>query len=188
MNIRSIALILTLLAPMAGAVDQPVAVVDIQRVFKVLARTSDGKTTYSATAFFVGPTTLATAAHTFKKTSDQWVIKDGREVHCRLVKIDTKLDLALLECEEASASWYRLVSEITVIGFPGNQPIESNVGRIDSDRIHAKVRFTYGMSGSPIVNQYGDVEGVGVQQDMSGQGKTCKFIPASVLADFMAKK
>lgn len=161
---------------------------EVSKVFKVIARTGDGKTAYTATAFYVGPTTLATAAHTFKKTSDQWIIKDGREVRCRLAKVDIKLDLALLECDESNAAWYRLVGEVTVIGFPGNQPMESNVGKIDSDRVHAKIKFTYGMSGGPVVNQYGDVEGVAVQQDWSAQGKTCKFIPASVLADFISGK
>ena len=167
----------------------PVVVAEVQKVFKVTARTSDGKTMYTATAFYVGSTTLATAAHTFKKTSDQWIVKDGREVHCRLAKIDYKLDLALLECDEANSAWYRLVGDVMVIGFPNGGAQEASTGKICNERVYAKVgKFVPGMSGGPVVNCYGDVEGVGVQNDLGGKGNVCKFIPASVLADFLTRK
>jgi V8-like Glu-specific endopeptidase len=176
-------------APLLAA-DQaaPITAIEVQKAFKVIAHGIDNKTTYTATAFYVGPTTLATAAHTFKKTNDRWIEKDGRRVHCKLAKIDFKIDLAILECEETNAEYYKLVNVVKVIGFPMGGAMETNSGQIDSERVHVKVRFLEGMSGSPVVNEHGEVEGVGVQHDLGKDGSTCRFIPASVLAAFMAKK
>lgn len=160
--------------------------VDIQKSFKLVTRKDH--TAWSATAFFISPTRLLTAAHTFKHgTKDYWIVKDGREVHCTVLKVDTKQDIALIESDEVCASFYRLAGSLKVVGFPfGQEAIEAAPGRIDSKWLHAKVYFVPGMSGAPLVNDYGDVEGMGVEDDgpMSGHDN-CKAIPASVLAEFV---
>ncbi len=165
----------------------PVAVVqpvEVQKVFKLITRKNWEKQ-WTATAFFISPTRLVTAAHTFEKSNDQWILKDGKEVHCRVVKIDFKKDIAVLESDEACESYYRLVSTIRLIGSPHGNPVEEHTGYVDSSRIHARCYFVAGMSGCPMVNEYGDVEAMGVQGDIGGDDKDCRAIPASTLAKFV---
>lgn len=156
--------------------------VETCKVFKIVCiRSGEPSKRYSATAFFISPTRLLTAGHEVKNAVDQWIDKDGRSVRCKLLKVDFEKDVALLECDEENGSFYRLVSTITVIGFPDGKVREESGGQIDR-RIHAHVHFVPGMSGGPLVNEYGDVEGMGVENQSDYD---CKAVPASVLADFI---
>ena len=48
-----------------------------------------GKNGYdTATAFFIGTHRLLTAAHTFKYGSKPVILVDGKEIPCRLIKLD----------------------------------------------------------------------------------------------------
>ncbi len=159
---------------------------DAKKVFMLITRNT--KDAWTATAFYISTTRLLTAAHTFKKSNDQWIVKDGREVHCKIVKIDFDKDIALIECDDPCETYFRLISELKVIGFPFGNPAITSPGRIDSKRIHAHAYFVAGMSGSPLVNEYGDVEGMGVQGDLFKDKYNCRAIPASDLADFVKDK
>ncbi len=164
---------------------QTVAVqtVEIQKVFKIECK-RDGEPTkvYSGTAFYISPTRLLTAGHVLRRTIDQWIVRDGRRMQCRVIKIDTEKDIALIETDVACGSFYRLVSAIRVIGFPGDRGLEEHSGAVDLKRLHAKVYFVPGMSGGPLVNEYGDVEGMGVENETIYD---CKAIPASALNEFV---
>lgn len=156
-----------------------------ENVCKVVARNPNFKGSYMATAFFISPTRLLTAAHTFKKTNDQWVVREGREIHCKMIKIDFKKDCALLEIEEGScSSFFRLVSTVKLIGFPYGKEMETSTGSIDKE-IRAHAYFVEGMSGCPLVNDFGDVEGMGLQDDWGNGHETCHAIQASALAEFV---
>lgn len=154
-----------------------------QKVFKIL--TKKGNERWFATAFFISPNRLLTAAHTFKKSADPFIVMGDHEVHCKIIKIDFNKDIALVESDEGCESFYRLVGTMRVIGFPFGRALESPEGKVDSKRIHLHVFFVPGMSGAPLVNEYGDVEGMGVQGDILGDDHDCRAIPASTLADFV---
>lgn len=173
-------LMLCLLLPCVFAED---AKPEAQKVFKIITR--KGHESWFATAFYISPTRMLTAAHTFKKSADPFIVKDGREIHCRIIKIDFDKDIALVESEEACDAFYRLVAKMRVVGFPYGNPIVNPQGQVDSKRIHLRVYFVPGMSGAPVVNEYGDVEGMGVQGDILGDDHDCRAIPASTLSDFV---
>ncbi len=177
---KTILLIAILMFSAGAAEPKPV---EIQKAFKVVTR--NARTTWFATAFFVSKNRLLTAAHTFEKSRDPYIQKDGREIRCRIVKIDFGKDIAVLECEEENADHYRLVSKVKVVGAAGGGDVVEHDGRIDLKYIHAKVYFVKGMSGGPLINEYGDVEGMGVKGDMVGDNN-CRAIPASALASFLA--
>ncbi len=166
------------LGSLTMAEDKP----DTQKVFRLITRKGDRE--YTATAFFISPNRLLTAAHTFRHgTKDFFIDRGGREVYCKVLRVDFDKDIALLECAEACESHYRLVSTIKVVGFPGNNTVaEEAPGHIDLKHIHAHVHFVPGMSGGPLVNEYGDVEGMGVENNSDYD---CKAVPASVLAEFV---
>ncbi len=178
---KTLVLILALLSPVIYTAD---AALGPEKVCRLLTR--KGNDEWHASAFFVSPTQLLTAAHTFKKSVDQWIVKDGREVHCVIVRIDFKADIAVLECEEPSVAWYKLVGPITVVGYPFKKDLEQNELSFDT-KIHLKGKYWIGMSGAPLVDENGVVVAMGVGHDMGKDGQTCKAIPASCLAAFLAR-
>lgn len=181
---KTILMLAVLFFATAHCEDKPVP--EIQKAFKLVTRGEDVKRRWMATAFYISPNRLLTAAHTFKHGDrDQWIEKGGRDVHCKVIKIDYKLDLVLLETDETCDSFYRLVSNIKIIGFPFGNEKEEPVGKIDTKRIHLRCYFVPGMSGGPLVNEYGDVEGMGVENEGPGEERFCRAIPASVLVDFI---
>ncbi len=171
----------------ADAVAPPVSnqPIEVQKTFKLIAR--KGKDQWTATAFFISPSRLLTAAHTLRGgPKDCWIEMNGREVVCRILKVDFDKDVALIESDEQCGAFYRLVGRVKMIGFPfGKESTESPDGVIDSKRVHARVYFRPGMSGGPLVNEYGDVEGMGVQGELFKDYYNCRLIPASVLAEFI---
>ncbi len=160
--------------------------VETEKVFRLIVR-GTGNTEWHATAFFVGPTTLMTAAHTFAKANQPVIVKNGREVVCRIAKIDKKIDICLLECDEVN-EYYSITTAPRVIGFPFKMASETHTAVTDSSRLYFRARFVPGMSGGPLVDQAGFVIGMGVEHNMlKNKESSCKAIPASVLAEFLKK-
>jgi S1-C subfamily serine protease len=154
------------------------------KVVKLVTR-KDWKEQWTATAFFISPTRLLTAAHTFAKSNDQWIVLDGKEVHCHVVRVDFKKDIAVLESDKRSSDFYRLAAKIVVKGFPLGGALVEASGYIDDKRVHSKIYFSNGMSGGPVEDENGCVIGMGVQGDSEKGDDACKFIPASILAEFL---
>lgn len=179
----SVALLCSVLSAEDKPVTPPKSVTEVCKVFKIVS-IHDGESNrrHSGTAFYVSSTRLLTAAHVLKNTVSQWIVKDGHDAKCRVVRIDYNKDVALLECDEACGAYFRLVSALRIVGFPNGGEMEEASGEIDLKRLHAHCHFVPGMSGAPLVNEYGDVEGMGVENDSDYD---CKAIPASVLAEFI---
>lgn len=154
------------------------------RVVKLVTR-KDWKQQWTATAFFVSENRLLTAAHTFKNSNDQWIVIDGKEIRCKVVKIDFKKDIAVLESDARASAFYRLSSKVFVKGFPLGGDLVKSGGFIDDKRVHSKAYFANGMSGGPVENESGEVIGMGVQGDSESGSDACRFIPASALAEFL---
>ncbi len=171
---------LVLFFSIAHCEDKPTS--EVVKVFKISSKHSDDGKTWHGTAFYISKTRLLTAAHVIKKSVDQWIVKGDRRVHCKVIKCDYDKDIAVLESDEENEDFFRLVSKIKVLGFPKGEFYEEASGVIDADRIHARCHFVKGMSGGPIVNEYGDVEGMGTD---NRSDYDCKFIPACALAEFV---
>ena len=155
--------------------------------FKIIVR--HGKDQYSATAFFFSSTRLMTAAHTFKKADDGsvWIEKNGRRIHCKPIKIDFKKDIAVLECEEANESFYKIVGDIHVPGYPYGNDFTDPHGslREEKGRTKANVFFVPGMSGAPVLDSSDNVIGMGTDRPNEFTENECEFIPVASLVVFL---
>ncbi len=158
-----------------------------QKVFKF--STSDNKLVWSATAFYISPTRLLTAAHTLShKTWEHYIKKDGIKISVKVVKIDYQADIALLESDVQNADFFVLLqtNPVTAIGFEHDSEVlsERKGGAGESRELITNNVMVEGMSGCPIVTASGVVIGMGVR----GNGRDkCISVPASVLVKFADK-
>ncbi len=166
--------------------------VESDKIFKMYS--NNGKDEWCATAFFVSETRLLTAAHTFKKGGHRHVIiKEGRTIVLKLVKIDYKADIAVLESSEKNATFYEFSSatpakgeQVSAIGFCQSDvfltDLKETVKSV-GNKIDCKPDGVNGMSGCPLVDSNGKVVGMLV----SGWGGTSHSITAVTLKAFVEK-
>ncbi len=147
--------------------------------------TGNGKKEYTATAFYVSETQLLTAAHTFKYgLVNTRIEKAGRFIPVRVLKIDFKADIALLECSDKGSPLPIATGGVRIYGFPGN---DNKLRQTDGimTQIEASAHCYKGMSGGPLVTG-GVVVGMGVARD--GDRYPCFAVPADALLKFMQSK
>ncbi len=170
-----------------------VAKVTEQAIYPIVVRGE--KNSYNATAFFIGPTKIVTAAHTFKKAKSEntFILKDGQKIPCTVLSIDTKVDCAILECSQPNATFLTLYDPV----FHNSGWVENDSTRSfetdQSDGIQSldnKVRTNNtckpGMSGCPMQDDQGRVVGMCVATDWLDK-QTCFFVPARLIIKMVGK-
>ena len=162
--------------------------VESDKIFKLY--TNNGKDEYCATAFFVSETRVLTAAHTFKhKTFNHFILRNGKFISIKMVKIDKHADIAVLECsvEDKNNSFFELNtalpdegSQVGAIGFKMEDKfltdLKETVVSI-GERIDCRPDGVDGMSGCPLVDSSGRAIGMLV----TGWGGTSHSVKASDL-------
>ncbi len=156
-------------------------------IFKFL--TNDGRKEFSGTAFFISETRLLTAGHMFTHgTSHHFIRKGGRNIPARLIKLDTKLDVALIEVDEKNADHLTLLrtNPIMAIGFiADDETVSMKPGVQPVDDVFTNNIMKPGMSGCPLINAMGLVIGMGVRGNDKDK---CHSVPADVLINFVESK
>lgn len=160
---------------------------DDANVVKIFT-SNGGRHGYCATAFFISPTRLITAGHTFNHNTTHHYIQIG-ENRCQVnvVKVDFERDICVLETVEyKSPTWYslQLNGTIKLKGFRGEDRSlsEESVTR-RKDRIETKNTIIDGESGGPLVNESGQVIGMGVQS----HGGTCVSVSSDTILKFLSE-
>ncbi len=157
--------------------------VTVPTIFQI----SNGKRV--ATAFYISPTKLLTAAHTFKgdMATPMTLVRDGKIVTCALIKIDTDKDIAVLETTEPNADFLTLdkYGTLTTIGIDQNGKVVKST--VNSTRHKTDNVCSPGMSGCPILNGDGKVVGMGIRHAMFSS-KGCTWITADELSAFVESK
>lgn len=174
-------LILLLLAiPMLTMAAEPV-----EKTVKFYA--NNGTKEWCATAFFVTPTQLLTAAHTLAHTSKNvFILRHGKIERVRVVKVDYNLDAALVECDVPNAEHYALSDNgvVKAVGYAHEErALTTNPGIVT--QVEASALLVDGMSGCPLVNSSGVVVGMGVSGDE--RKHPCYAVPSDALVKFMQK-
>jgi S1-C subfamily serine protease len=166
--------------------------IESDKIFKMYS--NNGKDEWCATAFFYTETRLLTAAHTFKKGGTRHVIiKEGRTVVVKLIKIDYKADIAVLECSEKNATCFEFSTaipskgeQVSALGFCQSDhfltDLKETVKSVGK-KIDCKPDGVDGMSGCPLVDSSGKVVGMLV----SGWGGTSHSVKAETLKAFIEK-
>lgn len=146
---------------------------------------NNGKQEWAATAFYISQTQLLTAAHTCAHGQNTFIVRDGKITRVRIAKVDYKADIALLDCDVACADPYVLTRHgtIKIDGFPGGKPL-TTTGVVK--QIEVTAALPAGMSGSPLVDEGGNVIGMGVMRD--GKKHPCYAVPSDALLKFIEAK
>ncbi len=146
-----------------------------------------GKTgAYTATAFFIDTHRLLTAAHTFKHAQQPFLIIDGQEVACRVVKVnyDKDVDCVLLETDYTSQTVCQLSSGVVIAGFPGEfKELKLQSGGGVPKVFKSDNHIIDGMSGCPLFIN-GVVVGMGVRHTWGNSPASCEAIPVATLRRF----
>ncbi len=154
--------------------------------------TGDGQHEWQATAFYISPTELLTAAHTFRNhTSIHLIVKDGRTIPCTIKKIDFERDICLLECSEKSEAFYPLLrhGKVTAVGYEDQHRAQTESPGQTASQFKINLRCVPGMSGCPLVDEGGYVIGMGVKHGAFGKKETeCTAISSDALAMFLEGK
>lgn len=144
---------------------------------------------HTGTAFFISPTQLLTAAHVFAKQPETGarLTLNGKLVAARVVKFDSKQDIAVLEVDEANADFLVLAKygTLTTVGF--NERGQVVRDRVAQARDKSENVCAPGMSGGPVLNEDGQVVGMIIKHDFaSSKGGT--WITADTLRAFIERK
>ncbi len=157
-----------------------------QNVVKIFTYAEKATRGYCATAFFVSPTKLVTAAHTFSnKTTNHWIKIGPETVPVTILRIDFERDICLVETiKYVNPTWYTLQRNgvVRLKGFRkeerdlSEEPLEPM-----RDRISTRNIIIDGESGGPLVNESGQVVGMGIQN----KGKTCISVSSDTICKFL---
>lgn len=159
-----------------------------QNVFKLVS--VDGAQRCRGTAFFVSDDLLLTAAHNLRDAATtRYILRNGKQVAISIVKVDFKLDVAVIRCAEKNPTHYTLAVHggTTVIGFLGHDTT-ATITTSSLAQLLTKNKCLEGMSGCPVVNEAGNVVGMGIRRDsndMETWSSSCYAVPSDVMLEFM---
>jgi S1-C subfamily serine protease len=132
------------------------------------------------TAFYISDTQLLTAAHTVKDWTNVTIKKNGVSVPCKIIRVDPKLDICLLECEPNGVFFVLQPQRLRAFGFIKGQ-------QRATDGFVTQLKSTndiyLGQSGEPVLDEDNRVVGMGVSSD--GDNHNCYMVPAAVLDAFV---
>ena len=179
---RTSVILLTLALSACGAEDANVAKIF---TFPESAMHDDRVRGYCATAFFVSPTRLVTAAHTFSKGTTYHYIKvGGQNVAVKILRIDYDRDICVVEAiNYSNPTWYPLQRNgiVKLKGFHLEERTMSEEVAPNRDRNATANPIVEGESGGPLVNEAGQVVGMGV----SGGKHSCVAVSSDAIAKFL---
>lgn len=155
-------------------------------VVKIYSFAGDAKKGHCATAFFVSPVRLITAAHTFSFGGTNHYIKvAGDSIPVTIVRIDYEKDICLVEAiHYENKTWYTLQRNGVVLlkGFRKEERVQSDEGVSRGERLYTDNQIIEGESGGPLVNETGQVIGMGI----AGHGKhECVSVSSDTICKFL---
>lgn len=153
-------------------------------IAKIYASNGRDKT-FCATAFFVSPNRLITAAHTFGSgMSNSWIKKGGANIAVTVIHCDHERDICLVETiGYTNPSWFTLQRNgvVTLKGFRYENPAQSDESVRKDERLSTYNEIIDGESGGPLVNESGQVIGMGIMSHK----RTCISVSSDTIAKFL---
>lgn len=157
---------------------------DVQRIVHVL--TNNGKSEWMATGFFVSDTWVMTAAHTFREGHlNAFLTINGQNTRVKIVRLDFDKDMCLLESPVPNATFFAIQQNRTLraVGFTDEQ-LHDVPGHSEAKELVTTNPIKRGMSGCPLINETGEVVGMGVR-DNSFKKDRCYSVTADNLNAFI---
>jgi len=177
---------------------------DESAVMRVRASRNQGNTTITQHGSCVavnaeefnlpGKRWILTAAHVVSESGSTVMVEIAKDrwLKCRVARMDTKSDLALLHAAEDLPAVVKVEKEddFRIIASSEGRPVTIQHGVLQQSQ--AKCAMAHGMSGGAVLNKNGNLQGIIVSGVGDGTGKmrpdTSIFVTAKQIREFLQDK